>query len=216
MTPAPGLSGGFRSIEEIMDLKQKARPGDLLFSFPKNQSLPASIGRKAVVELPQGTKFGHAAIVSSNNSVVEAQIGGVDKLSLDRWVEGNTAILARVKASPDKRQEAAKRAEDLTGRSFSIWKAFRSYIWPKKKDMSIQKVRQKASRMKSMFCSTVVAIAYPDVDFHVGKDKLDVLPVDILRSDKVEIIGKSFDEDRKKLIQDVKSHRPDTSLFQTR
>jgi len=176
-------------------IQKEAEPGDLLFSIPKDQNPVRAIGRKFLIEAPQGTKFGHAAIVTSPQTVVEGNLGGVREKSFDQWLEDNTALLARVNTSSSARKEAAKRAREITGRKYSIMKAFKSYLWPNREKEDGETVREKARKMKSMICSTVVAIAYPDIDFHLSKSKLDVMPVDILQSDKVRIIETSFEDD---------------------
>jgi len=197
-----------------MDIRDQIEPGDLLFSLPnpKNFSALTNLGRDAWVSIPQGTKFGHAAIVTSPSTLVEAQMGGVKEKPLDRWLDDNIAVFGRVQSSPGMRRKAAKRAREITGRDYSVWKAFKKYLWPKKKGEADGSVRERAQKMKSMICSTVVAIAYPDVDFHVGKDKLDVMPVDVLRSDKVEIIGTTIEEDTEDLKDDLKNIRPEVTL----
>lgn len=143
------------------DIRDDIAPGDLLFSLPNPDKLNNfdKLRRNTLVAIPQGTKFGHAAIVTSSNSMVEANLGGVQEKSLDRWLDNNIAVVGRVKTSPGMRRKAAKRAREITGGKYSLLKGLKKYLLPKKKGDADKSVRERANQIKSMICSTVVAIA---------------------------------------------------------
>jgi hypothetical protein len=165
-----------------MDLQK----GDILFSRPKKPNK----FRYLTVELPQGEPFGHISIYVGNNAIVESQIvGGVRKKTFKEWSERNSFKVFRVVGVSSQQQEKAARiANKMVGKEYDILGALKGFLKPNpafKKMTEHKKVTKSIQGFNSLFCSSVIVGAYPDVMFSLQKHPVDLMPIDIMRSPKV-------------------------------
>lgn len=159
--------------------------GDIVFSKPKK----STIRRYLSVELPQGEKYGHISIYVGNGQIVEAQIGkGVTIKNFKDWSERNDYRVFRVTGATQKdKQEAARIAKGMVGKEYNMMQAVKAFLSNKKtveQKEYINKAKE-ARGFKSLFCSTVIVGAYPKIMFDSGRDPVNILPIDIMRSPHV-------------------------------
>lgn len=148
-------------------------------------SLSQATFRKIVVEAPQRfVKKSHVAMMVDSGNIVEASIGkGVYKMTFDAWSEKNDFDVYRVKgATPKQRKKAVAVAKSMVGKGYSLLKGIRAYFMPRKhKAGQVKEARNETE----LFCSTVVAAAYPQISRSIGKHPSDILPIDIIDSPQV-------------------------------
>lgn len=165
--------------------------GDIIFSRPKK----SNTFRYLSVELPQKEPYGHVSIYVGDNYIVESQIvGGVKKKNFKEWSDRNDFRVFRVNGVSSAQQEAAaKIANKMVGREYDILGALKSYLKPQpgfNKLSDHKKVSRSIQGFNSLFCSTIIAGAYPEVIFNSKKHPADLMPVDIMRSPKISEIKK--------------------------
>lgn len=177
------IMGIYKNMTKNAAKKFRPRAGDILLSAPRKMSVGDALLRKAWVEAPQGfVKKSHSAIYVGNNTVVEGQIGrGIQSLSWDKWSYANEYDVYRVGGG--NARKASKMAKRLVGKGYDVLMALRGWLFPRK----YKKIKLKD--LNSMFCSTVIAAAYPELPESINKHPLDMMPVDILKSGLVKKVG---------------------------
>lgn len=183
--------------DQISEFKQSLKEGDVLISVPHSRDL----ARRAFVEMPQGTRFAHAAIYNGGGQVIEiSRTRGAHKITLDEFLDKNHAIALRPSVSQKQRRKALERARDLVGAPYSLTRGAKTIMGFD--DEVDEDELEEVAKDKGVICSSVAGYAYQMLDFK--KSPLNVLPSDLLKHPKFKKITQSF-EDRPDYDKDLSS-----------
>ena len=159
------------------------KPGDILMSAPKKRTL----SRIILVEATQGfEQLAHAAIYVGDNQIVEASIGKKTyMMPFDKWAKYNNYKVYRVPGGDARK--ASMIAKKLVGTDYNFMYGVRAKLMP---DKWAKIPSKELMKTPDLFCSTVIAIAYPEIPESLGVHPYHVLPVDIPKSPVVQEVKK--------------------------
>ena len=169
-------------VEKHQDFTKLLRPGDLLITKPrKTKGLVDKAVRVALVGF-QGTPWTHVAMYAGNGRVIDANqtpwrgydTPGIRNISMKTFSDTYKARALRVRASASEKKDAVEFSKKQVGKEFNTAGLLRLALptWGEAKQ------RLRDENKDSLFCSEMVANAYPNVSFRNRKTH-HVRPVDI-------------------------------------
>ena len=174
--------------DALQNIKKKMRPGDILNTAPRSLDDILSKVYKPISRKVQGTDYGHSAIYEGRGRVIEARAGEpIKRVSLEDVARENRFKVLRLKKSSKKeKQDALHYARKSLGKPFSLSALTIGGLKPTSFSGGHEKARQK---LNDIFCSSLIANAYPQQAFNQKRQISDTRPSDILRSRLVKRIG---------------------------
>ena len=170
-------------IEDRSEIEKVLKPGDILATRPKDSFLKGKLQHRLLRPLLvafQGTDYTHVGLYAGNGKVIDSGLwkgkARVTEVPLDTYADRYDFKVLRVKATPSEKRDAVAFAKEQLGKPFSLSKMIRLAL-PVSKDQGRQR-----EDVSSLFCSELIASAYPNTLFGSGRRSSHVRPVDIQRS----------------------------------
>jgi len=172
----------------VDQMRKKMRPGDILNTAPRRLSGIVDNVYKPISRAVQNTDFGHSAIYEGRGQVIEARAGApVRRMSLYDVAHKHRFRILRLKGVTTKeRHEALKHVRKQIDKPFSISALAVGGLKPTFMSGDHERRRQ---RLNDIFCSSMIANAYPRQAFNEKRQISDTRPSDILKSRLVKRIG---------------------------
>jgi len=192
--PVPCIEGwGTHLAKDIKDkidkLKAKMKPGDIVNTDPRKPMGPDR-GFKALSKTFQGTRFGHSAMYDGKGHVIEARAHTVIRRPLEDLIRCNEVMVVRPKGvTMADRLRAVREMQKHVGKDglrVTLGNLVRHGIRPTVISRAHEGQQQQIDRA---LCSSLIANSYAKVPFNPERSILDHRPSDILKSDKVKVVG---------------------------
>ncbi len=175
---------------ETKEIEKVLRPGDVLVTKPRPEFMkgkPIQKLLRAILTRAQGTEYTHSGMYVGDGKVIDSGFWAdkkeVVKVPLDRYADRYAFRVLRVDATNAQKQDAVDYAKKQVGKPFSVLKMIRAGLPSKKTEP-----RQREA-LESMFCSELIANAYPAQPFAATRKIRHVRPVDLQRSPLTSIVG---------------------------
>lgn len=181
-------------ITDKDDLAKVLKPGDVLFTRPRNIDKIHHKAFYAVESRIQGSPYTHVGIYAGDGRVVDAGAWTkrketstkVHEIPLNTFADRYRFKILRVDATTSQKREAIQYAKDQIGKDFNMSGMLR-LVLPFKGKPSGE--RERKENAEKFFCSELVANAYNNVGLVTGKKLEHVMPGDIHRSSKTKTVA---------------------------
>lgn len=193
--PVPCLEGFGKAIQErvhqeVERLKRRLKPGDIINTNPRSPRGPDRVF-KGLSKFVQGTRFGHSALYDGQGHVIEARGHTVIRRPLHDLARCNELVAVspknvtredRNRAVTWMRRHVGKDAFKVTLPALAV-----HGLKPTPLARAHERARQELDRV---LCSSLIANAYAKIPFHPERAIADTRPVDLLKSEHVDVVGK--------------------------
>lgn len=167
---------------EYEKVEETLRPGDILVTKPKKLNGIHHKLLRPLLKTFQGTDYTHAALYIGDGKIVDSGLwkgkAKVTKVNLKNYIDRyNIKVLRVSDATKSEIKDAVEYAKKEVGKPFGTLKMLRLALPTGK--TSKPRVRQELGKL---FCSELVANAYPNQNFAANKHIQHVRPVDLQKS----------------------------------
>lgn len=175
-------------------LKKLLKPGDILFTKPREIEKLHHKAFYALESRIQGSPYTHVGIYAGDGRVIDAGAWTkrnetsteVHDIPIDTFMDRYRFKVLRVKATPSQKLEAVQYAKDQIGKDFNMKGMLKLVLPFKGRSYKNQERKEKA---ETFFCSELVANAYSQVGLAKSKKLEHVMPGDIHRSSKTKTVA---------------------------
>lgn len=187
------IAEALQVLDDKKDLDKILKPGDILYTKPREiKNIPSKIFYN-VEKIFQGSPYTHVGLYIGDGQIVDAGIWKnrgkssteVHKIPLKNFAERYKFKVLRVNASKKEREEAVEYAKNQVGKSFNISGMLRLAL-PFRSKREKEKIRKEQAEF---FCSELIANAYNHVGLAKKYDTKHVKPKDIYTSTKTKTIA---------------------------
>jgi uncharacterized protein YycO len=182
-------------LQKIADVDHKEvervlRPGDILVTKPKNLKGLHHKMFRPLLKAFQGTEYTHAALYVGDGKIVDSGLwkgkAKVTKVGLKNYIDRYNVKVLRVReATKSEIKDAVDYAKGEVGKPFSTLKMLRLAL-----PTGSTKLPRSRQELGKLFCSELVANAYPEQNFAAGKHIQHVRPVDLQKSPLTKTVAK--------------------------
>lgn len=192
LTTLQGLCDEFIKIadytvhDDLKDVVKKMKAGDILNTKPREvKGVVQRILRAGLTRFQEGNPYTHVGLYAGEGKVIDSgfwkQRKGVVEIPIDEYAKRYSFRVLRPDATGAEKKDAVDYAKRQVGKGFNLKGMLRLALPTPEKDPGRNKrIRQEAE--DALFCSQLIANAYPTVPFAKKKDVHHVRPVDIQRS----------------------------------
>jgi uncharacterized protein YycO len=177
--------------KDLENVEKKIKPGDILVTRPRPEFMKGKLLHKLVRPFLvgfQGTEFTHSGMHIGDGKVIDAGIWRgkpqVSTVPLKQYAKRYDFRVLRVKATPTEKKEAVEYAKDQVGKPFSMKKLLRLAL-----PVSESRVNRERQSPDKLFCSELIANAYPSKYFAAHRNIEHVRPVDLQKSPLTRIVS---------------------------
>ncbi len=170
-------------IEDPEQLKKMLKPGDILLTKPRKlKGLHHKMLRPLLKAFQGGSEYTHAALYAGDEKVIDSGLwkgkARVADIPLSTYIDRYKFKILRVNdAAKKETKDAVEYAKEQIGKPFSILKMMRLAL-----PTGSTKEPRKRQELDKLFCSELIANAYPNQNFAAHKKIQHVRPVDLHKS----------------------------------
>lgn len=177
---------------DLAEAERAMKPGDILATQPRQERLDRlGFGHKLLrpfLRHIQGTDYTHIGMYIGDGKVIDSQERGIKTTPLAAYDKDFGFRVLRVDATPAERRDAVEYAKKQVGKPFNTFGMLRLALPVYRSETGRHGPRERQDAAESLFCSQLVANAYPGQPFSAGKKIHHVRPVDIQRSPLTRIV----------------------------
>jgi uncharacterized protein YycO len=179
--------GAAKAIDDPKELEKILKPGDILYTRPKNIDKLTHKAFYALESSIQGSPYTHVGLYVGDGKIVDAgswrkgqgdSTMKVHEVPLSKFTDRYSFKVLRVAASSAKKRDAVAYAKKQVGKEFNLKGMFR-LILPFKGQADN---RDRKDAAESFFCSELVANSYNGVNIAKERHLHHVMPGDIAKS----------------------------------
>lgn len=175
------------AIEDPEKLERVLKPGDILYTKPRNIDKLTHKAFYAIEKRIQGSPYTHVGLYVGDGKIVDAgswrkgqRDSGmkVHEIPLSQFTDRYSFKVLRVDTTPTKKQDAVAYAKDQVGKDFNMRGMLRLLL-PFKGQADN---RDRKDAAESFFCSELIANSYNDVNIAKDRHLHHIMPGDIYKS----------------------------------
>lgn len=176
-----------KKVEDVSDVKNKLRPGDILYTQPREIKKLYHKAFYALESRIQGSPYTHVGLYAGDGKVIDAgdwtkgqdSSMAVHEVPIKKFTDRYKYKVLRVNATSKDKKDAVEYARRQIGKDFNI-KGMLRLVLPFKGKASTNREQKDAA--ESFFCSELVANAYGGLGIAKNKELHHIMPGDIYKS----------------------------------